>query len=399
MADGNRNRINGRLWCFTINNPVAGDDPNGWDKAKVKFCFWQKEQGAEGTPHYQGVVSLFRVSRITALKKINGRAHWTCCNGTLDQNIAYCSKSETKVDGPWEYGDRAHQGKRSDLLLLKDAVEEGKSELEIAESEELHVVWAKYYKAMERYKRLRSSKARTWPTHTTVLWGPPGTGKTKWCLDNGGDAYWLKKPGQGQTLFFDGYDGQETVVIDEFYGWIPFDLMCRMCDRYPLMVDTKGGMVNFYPKRIFITSNMDPTTWYKKGLGALERRFKQPLGQILYCGHGWVPAPLEVSSLEASVSAQMEVDAAAASSSAPSAPIINMFGSHAAECTCVACGPPRHKGHSVDCRCTQCDFLRCYEDPGALAQEPLSPLSSPQEKRRRCECDLGCSSTCDCYCH
>jgi hypothetical protein len=170
---------------------------------------------------------------------------------------------------------------------LKHALDEGRSEREICDDDELFPAWVKYHRAIERYKRLHTMRARNWATHTTVLYGPPGTGKTRWCMDHGGEeAYWLKKP-IGNSVFFDGYDGQEIVIIDEFYGWIPFDLLQRMCDRYPLLVDTKGGMTNFYPKKIFITSNKHPSQWYKNGMGALARRFSDPLGRIIFCGEDW----------------------------------------------------------------------------------------------------------------
>jgi hypothetical protein len=101
-------------------------------------------------------------------------------------------------------------------------------------------------------------------------------------MDKAGEgAYWVAKPGPNQTLFFDGYEGQEDVVIDEFYGWITRDLMCRLCDRYPFMVHTKGGMTNFYPKRVWITSNSPPDAWWPKiGLGPMERRLSGELGVV-----------------------------------------------------------------------------------------------------------------------
>ena len=211
------------------------------------------------------------------MKKINSGAHWEIRRGTHAEARDYASKEETRIDGPWFFGvePRTGQGKRSDLDALHVALKDGKTEVEI--SDELFSLWAKYHKCIDRYKRLHSMKSRQWPTFTTVLYGPPGTGKTKYVNQMAGpDAYWLKKPGNNQTVFFDGYDGQEDVVIDEFFGWLPRDLMCRMCDRYPLMVDTKGGCVNFYPKRIWITSNLSPPEWWKNiGLGPMERRLEE----------------------------------------------------------------------------------------------------------------------------
>lgn len=281
-----------KYWCWTANNPPE-DVSALADMEGVQFMVYQKEVGENGTPHLQGYV-VFRVRRRLSqvrnlfFQVLNSYPHFEKRKGTHDQAKDYCTKDDTRAPGcaPVFVGNDAGlggQGKRNDLLSMKRALDEGKSELEIAESDETFSVWAKYYKSIERYKRLKSVQSRQWPTITYVLYGPPGGGKTRWAAEKYPDAYWLPKPGQGQTPFFDGYDGHETVVIDEFYGWLPFDLLCRMCDRYPLMVNTKGGMVSFYPKRIIFTSNAHPNEWYKRGLGALERRFQYPLGVMQWC--------------------------------------------------------------------------------------------------------------------
>lgn len=71
------------------------------------------------------------------------------------------------------------------------------------------------------------------------------------------DAYWKQR-----SNWWDGYANHEHVVIDEFYGWLPFDLLLRLCDRYPLLVETKGGQVQFSANTIVITTNKRPTEWY-----------------------------------------------------------------------------------------------------------------------------------------
>lgn len=53
-------------------------------------------------------------------------------------------------------------------------------------------------------------------------------------------------------------------MVDEFYGWFSWDFMLRLCDRYPLSVETKGGAVQFVAKKIIFTSNDHPRDWYKK---------------------------------------------------------------------------------------------------------------------------------------
>lgn len=275
-------------WVFRISNPVDDQEPTGW--IGVKYCVWQKEKAASGLIHLQGYVVVPRCT-LAAMKTRSGGAHWEPRRGTHAQAKAYSRKEETRIDGPWEFGNEPHigQGKRNDLMALKDAVDGGASLAVLAE--EHFTTMAVHSRWIREYRILKGIAQRHYLTYTTVLWGPPGSGKTSRVLaettGEGRTAYWMKKP-IGNAAFFDGYDGEEDFVIDEFYGWLSFDLLCRMCDRFPLMVDTKGGAVQFCPKRIWITSNVDPMRWYPKigveRYGALMRRLSGEMGKVEYIG-------------------------------------------------------------------------------------------------------------------
>lgn len=108
------------------------------------------------------------------------------------------------------------------------------------------------------YYRLLTSTPRNHETKVYVYQGPTGTGKSKYAMETYPNAYWKQR-----SNWWDGYQDHEDVVIDEFYGWLPFDLLLRLCDRYPLHVETKGGNVNFVAKSIIITTNQVPERWYK----------------------------------------------------------------------------------------------------------------------------------------
>lgn len=268
-------------WLFTINNPTTETIPEQWTD-DVKYCIWQAETGEKGTPHLQGYLQLKKKSRISALKKLHRTAHWEARKGTHQQAVDYCSKEQTRTNGPFTYGSPTKgAGQRNDLQALKDALDAGRSEKEIAMDDALFPTWAKYYRALERYNKLTGKKERKWATQTIVYWGPPGTGKSSRALHEGGTAaFWLPKPHSRGAVWWDGYDGQEVVVIDEFYGWIQRDLLCRLCDRYPLFVETKGGSVPFLAKKIIITSNKPPVEWYNIGLGPMERRLEGEMGKV-----------------------------------------------------------------------------------------------------------------------
>lgn len=56
----------------------------------------------------------------------------------------------------------------------------------------------------------------------------------------------------------------ENVVLDDFYGWIPYHMFLNICDRYPVTLPVKGAHVIFKAKNIYITSNKEPKQWYKE---------------------------------------------------------------------------------------------------------------------------------------
>jgi hypothetical protein len=272
-----------RRWCFTINNPIDEDYPEEWTNETIKLMVAQMELGEEGTLHIQGYLEMKQPVRLAAMKKLLPRAHLEKARGTKGDCITYCLKEETSLGTIWVWQDNTLKcsineeassfKKLTDSLLeatigtkesmklrlcaIQSKLSEGNSDVieEIADNE--FDLWVRYYRAFERYL-LMKTPARDWKTNVHVLQGPTGTGKSKWAMDNYKGAYWKQR-----SNWWDGYAGHETVVLDEFYGWIPFDLLLRLCDRYPLMVETKGGQVQFAAKTIVITTNMLPCNWYK----------------------------------------------------------------------------------------------------------------------------------------
>jgi len=288
-------KTNSMYWVFTINNPVDDQEPASW--ADVEYAIWQKEKGANGTVHLQGYCVFAQKKRLSWLKKnAHPGAHWEGRLGSHEQAKEYSRKAETRIAGPWETGTEdpklGSQGKRNDLMALKRKLDAGKTEAEIAKDEESFPIWAKFNKIIPRY-RILTGKQRDWPVFTQVIWGAPGLGKTRKARDLAGpDAFWLSRPA-GQTVWFDGYIGQETIVIDEFYGWISFDLLCRLLDRYPLNVETKGGSTPMTARKVIITSNVAPLAWYpnitQERIGALWRRLEMPLGTVEHMLVPYVP--------------------------------------------------------------------------------------------------------------
>ena len=246
-----------RAWCFTLNNPDGLLDFD--DFADARYLVYQMELApTTNTPHFQGYVEFDRPKRLSAVRRILNAAHWEPRRATRDEARAYCMKLETRIDGPYESGiwEIGGQGARSDVYSLHQMIKSEKSEEEILES--MPLMWFRFHNAITKAKLLVAQKhKRTEKTEVFLFLGPPGTGKSLYCAQNYPGAYW-----KSQDQWWDGYAGEETVILDEFYGWLRYSELLRMLDAYPMQVQVKGGFVNFAPKRIIITSNKQPWDWY-----------------------------------------------------------------------------------------------------------------------------------------
>lgn len=267
MSDGSANAganvpppttTQSRAWVFTLNNHSSVDVPNTFEG---KYCIWQEEQGEAGTRHLQGYIVWNTPKRLSAIKKYAPTAHWEVRRGTHEQAKAYCSKEETRLSGPFTYGEEPlGSGTRSDLISLKRSIDEGKSQLELFEDHFEPML--KYHKGIALYRSLKVPP-RTEKTRVIVLFGPTGTGKSHTAHKSFPNAASVSPPTESKgPIWFDGYDGNFATIIDEFYGWIRHDTMLRLCDAYAYRAPIKGGFINFNSKYLIITSNDPPSKWY-----------------------------------------------------------------------------------------------------------------------------------------
>jgi len=161
--------IQSKSWCFTLNNPAEAkllvmDD-------MVQYLVYQRERAPEtGTEHYQGWMFLKTKRSFSVAKEILSRigaegAHLERCRGSPKQNYAYATKVESRIDGPFELGDKPFQGCRTDLEELRLDLIAGHS---IAEISERHFsAFIRYHRGIREFKRLRETR-RSWKTKVYV---------------------------------------------------------------------------------------------------------------------------------------------------------------------------------------------------------------------------------------
>jgi len=180
-------------------------------------------------------------------------------NGSPQQNYDYCSK----LGDFWQFGELPKQGARTDWNQAVSDLQAG---------EDIHTVVARQpqllptIRALERFQSIIHRPLNR-PVNVIILIGQSGTGKTRWAYDTYPDLY--SKP-SGQ--WWDGYNGQKTILLDDYYGDLPYDQLLRVCDRYPINLPIKGGYIYGQYTTVIITSNRQPERWYQNDIIALHRR-------------------------------------------------------------------------------------------------------------------------------
>lgn len=271
-------------WVFTRNNPTL--DPIrlllAFAEWPLSYALFQLETAESGTPHYQGYLEFKAKMRLTAILRLPGAAgmHLEKRRGTREQARDYARKEDTREDGPWEYGiwSPQAQGSRSDLSACTDMLANGSSLVDVAVAQP--ATFVRYHRGFNALVNIQP-RSREEPPAVTLLYGPPGVGKTRMVRDGETvEDLWVSPPGSPMK-WFDEYQNQEAALFDEFDGKaskVPLSTCLQILDRYAIRVPTKGSHVWWTPKRIFVTTNYHPRDWYEWSsrevqYPALRRRF------------------------------------------------------------------------------------------------------------------------------
>lgn len=140
-----------RFWCFTDYQNVITEDY--FASRPVTFSQWQLERcPTTGSLHYQGYVVFTRAYSERRVRDLFPRSHVERCKGTHEENLVYTSKEDTRVEGPYIYGDDTGigQGTRSDMVR---AVADIHSCRTIREFISKHAItYVRYHRGLERLR-------------------------------------------------------------------------------------------------------------------------------------------------------------------------------------------------------------------------------------------------------
>jgi hypothetical protein len=251
-----------RNWLLTINymevDPPTDDELNFTlqNLKHIKYYIFQLEQGEQGTKHHQLYLSFSQNQRFSTIKKLFPTAHIEARKGTHDQAVKYCSKDDTRVNLPNEWGDYLEQGKRTDMLTIYEMINEGFTLKDIREAypsqymryrNQIHTV----HQEVLADKYLSSKR----DIKVYYISDKAGTGKTKLVYDLYGydDVYRVfdyEHP-------FDSYTTQKVLVLDEYRAQFKIETLLNLLDRYPLKLPARYSNKVACYDTVFILSNVN----------------------------------------------------------------------------------------------------------------------------------------------
>jgi RNA helicase/Putative viral replication protein len=269
---------------FTLNNP-GNFKPDFSQGNEVIYAIYQLEEGAETkTPHFQGVIFFSR--QVTAKhvnkKYLDNRAKLKRCD-SVDGAIKYCTKKDrTYRDGPWEYGLRSAVVEQGSNKRARPDFNSQKELLDWSDTEYKD----KYYHNIKRQMVDASLKMeRTWQTKFICLYGPSGTGKSLFAKELWPKAYYVQKESSTRNLWFDGYDGQEVMIVDDYHNTFSFTVFKELINHTGYHLPVKGGKAPMVASLVVVLSNTPPNEWYPNidsaHQAAVRRRMESPIGKCV----------------------------------------------------------------------------------------------------------------------
>lgn len=231
----------------------------------MKYAVVGKEVApTTGMKHLQGYVVMDSNHRLAAMKKLSPTCHWEVARGSHEQNRKYCVKDEDYFE-TGEMPKARGESEKDRWEVARDCAKRGALDDIPAD------IYLRYYRTVKEIKKDHMARPSD-EVDTTGVWyyGEPGVGKSHLAREKYPNAY-MKM----QNKWWDGYQDEENVILDDFDSKELGHLLKIWADKYAFLAETKGGALFIRPKTIVITSNYKPDDlWSDAMLAAVKRRFK-----------------------------------------------------------------------------------------------------------------------------
>lgn len=267
-------------WIFTRNltddEMKAGVDTPPepiFDGEHMKFLAYELERGGQtGRPHWQGYLSLKTPWTKKKLNDYFNKKYWLDeMRGRFQDNEKYCGKEGRLV----KHGTcpKENQGKRKDIDCCVESLLANETTLdELIEGGHASTV-ARAFNMMRYLEAKRQKKycAKDWQTKIVWLHGPTGCGKSKYVRQKHKQGLYIKPLGEGDLKWWDNYEGEEYVLMDDFRGQIAYAELLTLADWGEKTLSRRGTAPSQSRIRtIYITSCDHPRKIYHRQVGKTD---------------------------------------------------------------------------------------------------------------------------------
>lgn len=259
-----------RKWQITINNPQEKGlihDKITEELQALKSIVYYCMADELGQTHHTHIYCAFSSAvRFSTLKARFPEAHLEAAKGTSVQNREYIQKTGkwendakhgTKIPGTFEeWGEipAEQQGSRTDLRELYEMVKAGASNYEIMEQSPRFMMY------LDKIDRARQTvKAENFQSifrelEVIYLYGDTGVGKTKSIFDKYGFSAVYRVTDYDHA--FDGYKGEDVLVLDEYREQFKIHDLLNFLDGYPLSLPCRYANKQACYTKVYIISNI-----------------------------------------------------------------------------------------------------------------------------------------------
>lgn len=272
-----------RSWFCVLNNPekVLGEHTPD-ELVNLALDMWCKDNpqrsaginyeiGDSGTPHMHMVLEDPAKTRFSAVQKLFAGIHIEPTRGTKEDAENYifkrgkfAEKGHTLIVSPVIRGEiRAQKGKRNDMRIIDEMIEQGKKPDEIVEMGIYYRQFEKHIKAQYFAKRFKETPTKR---EVKVFWhvGESGSGKSYTQVElyekYGEDEVYLMTDYENGG--FDNYMGEKVLFMDEFKGGMKFQTLLNYTDKYKTQIHCRYANGYALWTEVHITSIFPPEEAY-----------------------------------------------------------------------------------------------------------------------------------------
>lgn len=254
------------------------------------FVSWKGQKTPATTANFFGGIDkeCFQRMKKGATPWDNKRYCTKCCDVCHEKGLDGDCTRCARVWGPHEFGEipTAVDKPTGDQSRLETFIETLKEKGMVEAREADPSTYVRSHSGLDKlwsvYQADKIPQVREVTVY--VACGTSGAGKSYWAQtwDTREHTFSVPDIRKAERLNLDGYQGERTLLIEDYDGAIEFRSLLKMLDVYKAQFNTKGAMVWGAWDTVLITTNVHPSQWYDDRMDPWGLEDKSPLKRRIH---------------------------------------------------------------------------------------------------------------------